>query len=370
METKKLDTRDQGLNLDIHGKATIRVEPGTPSLDILATMFAPFITDQELINPDITVRSQHGPIPDASHNEDEYRYDHKSVWLSGMDVQVSKDGSAYTVSGTRELLTAILPLVDDITSARGAAMIHATMVEINGQGVLMPAWGGVGKTSTMAKLLKHPGCLFMGDDWGFVTDSGTLLAYGKPMFIKPHHRTIYPHLFTGRRKPLIPSRFSRPIGRLTTLVHPVATKFPKLAAFSRRWSPEHKMVTPEQAFPGMPISTEAPFSVSMFAERHDGSTVELESKSTEWMVDRLVGNFYCEMSQHSRDLVTALSATGLAPMHAAMAAKAAVVGKGLQGVPCFLLRVPAEWSADQASDRICEELLAAAANARPLVATP
>ena len=126
METKKLDLRDQGLNLDIHGKATIRVEPGTPSLDILATMFAPFVTDQEAVNPDITVRAQHGPIPDASHNEDEYRYDHRSVWLSGMDVQVSKDGSAYTVSGTRELLTAILPLVDDITSARGEDQRHGT----------------------------------------------------------------------------------------------------------------------------------------------------------------------------------------------------------------------------------------------------
>src|SRR3712207_7723732 len=56
---------------------------------------------------------------------------------------------------------------------------------------------------------------------------GRLLGYAKPMFIKPHHREIYPHLFERRRKPLVPSRLSRPVSRFTSLVHPVVTQYPR-----------------------------------------------------------------------------------------------------------------------------------------------
>ena len=52
---------------------------------------------------------------------------------------------------------------------------------------------------------------FMGDDWAFATREGTMLGYAKPMFIKPHHKAIYPHLFQGLQKPLIPSSISRPV---------------------------------------------------------------------------------------------------------------------------------------------------------------
>jgi hypothetical protein len=364
------DSAERGLTLDIHGRVALYVEPDVPSLDILATMFAPFVTDTEALEPDIVVRRAHEPINDPSHNEHDYRYDDRSVWLSDMDVQISRDAAVYTVSGSRELLTAVLPLIDELTTMSGAAMIHATTVEIGGQGILMPAWGGVGKTSTMAKVLKHSDCRFMGDDWGFLTSDGELLGYAKPMFIKPHHRPIYPHLFTGRRKPLIPSRLSRPIGRLTTLVHPVVTKAPAIAAVIRRWSPEHKMVTPAQAFPDIDVSTKAPLRAAIFVERYDGDVVELEPRNSDWMLNRLVGNFYCELPQQSRDVITALSATGMAPMHTTFSAKAEVVRKGIDGIACHLLRVPAEWTADRASDVICDHLLSVAGRSDVVATVP
>lgn len=354
-----------GLTFSIHGRATVQVDADTPSLDILRKMFAPFVTAESVPSPDITVTSTHPAMPDASHAEEDYRYDERSVWLAELDVQVGLEDGRYTVSGTRELLTAVLPLVDQITASRGAAMVHATMVDIGGRGVLMPAWGGVGKTSTMAKLVKEDDCRFMGDDWGFLTATGDLLGYAKPMFIKPHHRPIYPHLFDSRRKPMVPPRLSRPLGRLTTLVHPMITRFPRQAAMIRRWSPEHIMVTPEEAFPGHEISTAAPITASVFVERFDGAEVSFEERSTEWMVARIVGNFYSEMAQHSRDVTTALSATGLAPLHLTLAAKAALVAEGLGAVPCSLLRVPASWSADKASDAIAGKLLEIGHQATP-----
>ena len=110
----------------------------------------------------------------------------------------------------------ILPVLEWVGVRRGAAMVHAATVSLGGRGVLMPAWGGVGKTSTMARLTARPDGLFMGDDWAWVDTDQTLLGYATPMFLKPHHRELYPHVFTERRKPMAPSALTDTVASLAT----------------------------------------------------------------------------------------------------------------------------------------------------------
>ena len=71
----------------------------------------------------------------------------------------------------------------------------------------------------------------------------------------------------------------------------MVTQYPRLAALSRRWSPEHMMVSPQVALPNATISTAAPLAAAVFVERYDGAGASLEEKDTSWMVSRLVGNF-------------------------------------------------------------------------------
>jgi hypothetical protein len=116
------------------------------------------------------------------------------------------------------------------------------------------------------------------------------------------------------------------------------------------------MVTPRQAFPEAPIATAAPLATSVFVERFDGEQAILEAKDNAWMVARIIGNFHAELPGHSRDLITALAATGLVPMERFYAQKAAVLTRALAEKPCFSLRVPAWMPADVASDVIVENL--------------
>ena len=344
------------IELNIHDLAAVRIEETAPTASILGDMFAPFLA-KGLGRHDLTVTGAFEPMLDASHNEHEYRYTPSSLFLTATKVQVVVDGDQFRLHGTRELLTSALPLIDRILGRRDAGMIHAATFDYRGHGVAMPAWGGVGKTSTIAKLLRVDGVSFMGDDWAFLTGDGQLLGFAKPMFIKPHHRPIYPHLFGRRRKPLVPSALSRPIAELTTLVHPLVTQFPRLAGFVRRWSPEHMMVRPEVALPDASIATSAPLAAAVFVERFEGRDAVLTEQDTRWMVTRLVGNFHSELARHSRDLITALAATGLMPAEEFYAQKAAVLASALHGKPSFLLRVPVSFTADQASDVIVEHLL-------------
>ena len=81
------------------------------------------------------------------------------------------------------------------------------------------------------------------------------------------------------------------------------------------------------------------------------------------MVSRLIGNFHTEMSLHSREVVVAMGATGLVPIENFFNDKREVFQRAVAGKPTYLLRVPASFPADQASDVIVEHLQKAMADA-------
>jgi GT2 family glycosyltransferase len=344
------------IEFDIHGAAAFRVAAEAPAAPQLEEMFGPFRAG-ELGRHDLTVTAQPVPLEGAVKAEEEYEYTETGVNLRELKVQVLVEDGGFKLNGSREMLTFALPLIDRVLVTHDVAMIHAATVDYRGHGICMPAWGGTGKTSTIAKLLELDGYAFMGDDWGFLSGDGRLLGYQKPMLIKPYHKELYPHLFSKRsRKPLVPPALSSQAARLATLVHPLVTQYPRLARVGRRLSPEHMTVTPKDAFPKARFSSGAPLACAMFVERIDGPKTVFEERDKGWMVSRLVGNFHAGISHHSQEIVTALAAAGLVPLEQAFGEKAAVLERGLEGKPVYLLQVPASLSAHEASDVIVEHI--------------
>ncbi len=349
------------LSFDVHGRARMGVARNAPAAAQLRTMFADFLTGDGNGPFDLTVTGEMQPVHGVAYAEDEFCYAPDALVLRAPPLQILRNGAGMRLNGPGELLTTVLPLLDRILVERGVAMIHAATVSIGGHGIALPAAGGVGKTSTIAKLMRRPGVGFMGDDWAFLSAEGELLGFAKPMFIKPHHRTIYPHLFHRMRKPLVPKRLSRPIGRLTTVVHPVVVRSPRLAAFIRRWSPEHMIIPPRAALRGSPIVRSAPLSAVVYLERYDGAEPRLAELDRAAMAARMLGNFHIEMTAHSREVLNLLGATGQVPLQDIFADKATILGKALQNAPTFLLQVPVAYDADHASDVIVEQLAMALA---------
>jgi len=339
------------LNFDLHGLVGIRVAARAASAAQLRTMLACFATDKE-VPADIAVDAIAEPTPDASTLQDELAYTESAVAFVRENVQIVQDDDRFRIHGPGELLTALVPVLDRAMVRRGAAMIHAATVGYRGLGIAMPAAGGTGKTSTVAKLMRRKGFSFMGDDWAFLAEDGTLLNYEKPMFIKPHHKPIYPHLFQGIRRPLVPVGLSRSVGRLTTVVHPFVIRYPRLADFARRWSPEHRMVRASEALPGVDLTRAAPLALVMYVERYDGTRTRLLERSRTWMVDRMLGNFHFEMAGFSQEVVAALGATSIVPLRELFDDKATVLEKALDGRPCYLLQLPSSYTPDQASDEV------------------
>lgn len=347
------------VDFDLHGKVHMAVDASAPAVLQLTDIFRCFRVDAPpTSSPDLFVSAPTEDVPDLSDLEGELSYDDDTLVVHATRAQVVQDGDRFRLHGNSELLTSALPLVDRLMATRGAAMFHAATVEYKGYGVAMPAAGGTGKTSTISKLMRMRDDFgFMGDDWAFMDADKQMLGFAKPMFIKPHHRPLYPHLFEGARKPLVPVRLSKPIGRMTTVVHPYVVRYPRLAAAARHWSPEHKMVMPERALPDNRVTTSAPLLVSIYLERYAGSTLRLVPVSTEWMVDRMLGNFHYELPKHSQELYAAMGAVNMLPQRRHFEEKAAVLEKAIDGIPTYLMQVPSAWSPDDASDAIVESLL-------------
>ncbi len=348
------------IKFNLHNRLWMRIDENTPTAALFVDMFRPFITDDTTDRFDLTITDQIEPLERGAygevHGQTNFMYTEEGLHLEETDAQIMVDGDGYRLHGKQELLVVALPLIDRIMARRNAAMIHALTVDYRGQGLAMPAWGGVGKTSTMAKLLKLEGVGFMGDDWAFLSSEQHLLGYAKPMFIKPYHAPIYPHLFEKRHKPLVPTQLSKRIARLTTRIHPIVTKYPRLASMARRYSPEHMMVTPQMAFPNAKISTDVPLALAVFVERYDGTVPMLYEKPKDWMIARLVGNFHAEVTRHSKMVIAALGAAGLDPLEEVFGQKADVLNQALNGKPTYLFQVPKAFSADQASDVIVQKL--------------
>lgn len=351
------------VKFNLHNLVAMRVNKAAPTAAQFEDMFHPFLTDEDLKRYDLTINSELESLCDGAvgeaHGETEFHYNFEGINLDALDVQVfcTPEGG-FRLNGSRELLVMALPLIDHLMVQKRAAMVHALTAEYKGHALLMPAWGGTGKTSTMAKLVKMDGWAFMGDDWAFVTDMGDLLAYAKPVFIKPYHRSLYPHLFKKAHKPLVPVQLSKRIHSMTTLVHPYITKYPQLAAITRRWSPEHMMVTPQMAFPEARFSAAAPIATALFVERFDSTSPEpyFTEKDPRWMTSQLLGNFFSELPRQSRVVMAALGASALLPIDRFFVEKSAVVNKALEGKRCFYLRVPQSLAPDHASDIIVSHI--------------
>ena len=116
------------------------------------------------------------PMPDAALVEHELAYTETAVRFVRERVQLVLEEDQYRVHGAGELLTSLVPVLDRAMVNRGAAMIHAATVAYQGQAIALPAAGGTGKTSTVAKLMRREGWTFMGDDWAFLSEDASCSA--------------------------------------------------------------------------------------------------------------------------------------------------------------------------------------------------
>ena len=102
------------------------------------------------------------------------------TWMShgcGLDVHLLKE-FAYT----------ILPLAAQCALLRGGgSLLHASALCVDDRGVMLPAWGGAGKSSVVSRAVLHGGACFLADDHAIVDSTGVAHLHPMPMHIYHYH---------------------------------------------------------------------------------------------------------------------------------------------------------------------------------------
>jgi GT2 family glycosyltransferase len=346
--------REEWLYLNVHGRIGVRLKADAPGTPQLLDMFAPFRAES-ISRCELTVDDRMTALEGMVTADDQHRYRSDAFELPGR-LQVVADGDGFRLAGCGELLAPVLALVDALMASRGAAMVHGATVARDGRGVCLAAAGGAGKTSATIGLVRDHGYAFMGDDWTFISDEGEILGYAKPLFVRPHHRALFPQLFADKRKPLAPARFAHLLGRTATAVHPLISRYPTLARVVRGLSPEHLIVPAQMALPGVQVASTAAAAAAVFVERGAGDEWVLQPRDPAWMASRLVGDFVAELPRAARELQIQLGACGLLAFDALIAEKGRILRGALAGRPCFLLRVPEHVQAAEAATAIAQRI--------------
>lgn len=101
-------------------------------------------------------------------------------------------------------------------------LLHAGAIAVNGQGIVLPAFGGIGKTMILGLLLEdlEDDTQLLGDDLVFLSRQGHLVAYPRPFCFYAYHREVFSSVFARfdikHRRPSFPWHL---YSRLTTEVY-------------------------------------------------------------------------------------------------------------------------------------------------------
>ena len=74
------------------------------------------------------------------------------------------------------------------------SIIHAAGVSNEKGALLLPSWGGVGKTASVAKLIDK-GYKLLGDDMNIITAEGKIYPLPKKFVLYFYHKDLFPQVF-------------------------------------------------------------------------------------------------------------------------------------------------------------------------------
>lgn len=121
--------------------------------------------------------------------------------------------------------------------------VHAAGINLNGKGILLPAFGGIGKTIFISKALKDPNIKLLGDDLVIIDGEGYLYPYERPFCIYNYHKPLFKEFFK-KEKPKFKkvNIFNRMIRKIQSIFKLKEYIFSYVLANPRKLFPEHSFM--------------------------------------------------------------------------------------------------------------------------------
>jgi len=172
-------------------------------------------------------------------------------------------------------------LAECLMTQCGSSLIHASCVARDGQAILFPAWGGVGKTSLMYQMVMYGGWQFIADDFSILTQDGNV-------YFNPSPIAVYPYNLKGL--PEIQARVMRQQDWLSRLQWSVGKRIRGNDGVGRR-------IAPIDLFGADKLAAQATLRRVIYLQRWDQANFELKPTLPAELAARATSVLLAELRQ-------------------------------------------------------------------------
>lgn len=221
------------------------------------------------------------------------------------------------------------------------SFIHGAGVEINGQGIVFPAYGGTGKTILISELRKLPNCKIFGDDYVIVEGNSRMFSYPSDFSIYPYHVTIFPELQGSIYSSYL---YRRRIFSWYYLCKKVINFIWKRLSSSGipllpGWTADYVKVPAVNLIGEDKIVGETKLTTAVFLQRYNGTEIKIEEISLDKITNLVDGILWLEM-QHAMPYLETLAACGLVDLSDIVISQKKVLRDCFTPLKLFKVNIP------------------------------
>ncbi len=268
----------------------------------------------------------------------------------------SKHSISMTV--TQECNEWLIICVELLLLSMDKTLVHAAGLEKDGEVILLPSWGGVGKTATVCKFVQNYGWRLLGDDL-IIVDENSALPFLKPFVIYPYHKNLFPQLFESKNgsHTVKNLKMSAWMSKIIPTVKRLTRPFPKLLAFLRKHNPQSMRVSPTKIFTKEQLSSGGKIKKSVWLERCVGAEPEYRSCTSAELASKACTVTSVEIFSEKLNGVFHMGGCGMFSYDETVGKIHGILGKLFENAECDVLEIPVQITIEQVGDLVYKNVM-------------
>ena len=233
----------------------------------------------------------------------------------------------------------------------GATFVHGAGLARDGRAILLPSWGGVGKTAIVAHLVRARGYSLLGDDLVILDRDGSCFPFPKPFVLYGYHRALFPAAFEGGRGPVAPPALGAALSSVARRLKPLLRPLPRALQLARRLNPQSQPVAPSVVLGQDALADPARLAGVIWLER-GGAAPAAGTIAVGELASRILGSTSHEFDARAVALTNVLFGVGLLRFEDVHGRWHHVLSTALTRVDRQTLTLPVDWGLERVASHV------------------
>ncbi|NLM63539.1 MAG: hypothetical protein GX190_04425 [Mollicutes bacterium] len=238
-------------------------------------------------------------------------------------------------------------------------LIHSAGLLKDNNVFLLPSWGGVGKTACVAKMVREQEWNLLGDDIVAINEYGIAKPFLKDFVIYPYHKNLFPTLFKGNKKPIVPVSMNNFVSRMVPYIKPILRKLPGLLAFLRKNNPQSVKISPIKIFDSKYLGGEGKINTLIWLERVKSMSCnkcDYSLLTIDEIASKIISVSMLEIFSSKLNAICVLCGCGLIDFEDVFIKPYDILIKAIKNAKAYILKLPVSMDINIVPDKLLEFL--------------